>query len=176
MIRLRIAGERVRAQSLRARFEGVRVDPRARLARGVRVDVAPGGRLEIGPCAIAEGVVIEVGRGGHVRLEGDFIGRHSVIVGRRSIVVGEGTLVAEMCVIRDSDHVRGDDGSIHPVDHDSAPVCVGRHCWLAARTTVLKGVTMGDGSTAGAGSVVTRDIAEGLVVVGVPARNVRRRS
>lgn len=175
-IRLRIAVERFRAQSLRVRFDGVRVDSKARLARGARVDVAPGGRLEIGPCAIAEGVTIEVGRGGHVRLDGDFVGPHSMIVSRCSIVVGAGSLIAEMCVIRDSDHVRDAAGSIHPVDHHSAPVEIGRHCWLAARTTVLKGVTIADGATAGAGAVITRDVAKGQVVVGVPARQVGNRS
>lgn len=134
--------------------------------------MAPGGRLDLGPCAVAEGVLIEVGRDGHLRLDAEFVGRYSVIVSRQSIVVGKGTLIAEMCVIRDSDHARDAGGSIHPTDHQSAPVHIGRDCWLAARTTVLKGVTMGDGATSGAGSVVIRDVPDGRVVVGVPARQV----
>jgi acetyltransferase-like isoleucine patch superfamily enzyme len=172
MIRLRIVAERLRAQALRMRFEGVQVDSRARLARGAKVDVAPGGRLELGPCAVAEGVLIEVGAGGHVRLDADFVGRHSVIVSRSSVSVGAGSMVAEMCILRDSDHARDNSGLIHAVEHRSAPVQVGRHCWLGARTTVLKGVTMGDGATAGAGSVITHDVGAGRVVVGVPAREV----
>jgi serine acetyltransferase len=168
--RLRVRLEQARAQALTLRFAGVRVHPRARLARGVRVDVAPGGRLVLGPCAVAGGTVIEVGPAGRLELLGDFVGPGSVVVARRSVRVGPGTLVAEMCVLRDSDHARASDGTIDPVAHDSAPVTVGAHCWLGARVTVLKGVSLGDGSTAGAGAVITRDVAAGSTVVGVPAR------
>ncbi len=169
-VRLRVRTEQARARALRLRFPGVQVHPRARLARGVKVDVAPGGRLVLGPCAVAAGCVIEVGPTGELELLGDFVGPGSVVVARRSVRVGPGTLVAEMCVLRDSDHARAQDGTLDPVAHDSAAVSVGSHCWLGARVTVLKGVSIGDGSTAGAGAVVTRDVAAGSTVVGVPAR------
>lgn len=171
-IRLRILAERARAQALRTRFAGVRIHRAARLARGVRVDIAPGGRLDLGPCAVGEGVLIEVGPKGSLKLQCDYVGPRSVVVVRDSVRIGSGTLVAEMCVIRDSDHARSADGVIHKVDHVSAPIEIGSHCWLGARSIVLKGVTMQDRSTAGAGSVVTRDVEAGVVVVGSPARPI----
>jgi len=53
------------------------------------------------------------------------------------------------------------------------PVHIGRRCWLGAGVIVLPGVTIGDDSVIGAGSVVTRDIPAGVVAVGNPCRVVR---
>lgn len=45
--------------------------------------------------------------------------------------------------------------------------------WVAARSLVLGGVTVGPGSVVGAGSVVTKDVPPGSLAVGVPARATR---
>ena len=48
----------------------------------------------------------------------------------------------------------------------NVPVHIGRNCWLGARVVVLPGVTIGDNTVIGAGSVVTRDIPANVVAVG----------
>jgi acetyltransferase-like isoleucine patch superfamily enzyme len=48
-------------------------------------------------------------------------------------------------------------------------------CWLGAGCTVLAGVSIGRGSVIGAGAVVTHDIPENSIAVGVPARVIRSR-
>ena len=53
------------------------------------------------------------------------------------------------------------------------PVCIGRNCWLGAGVIVLPGVTIGDNSVIGAGSVVTKDIPANVVAVGNPCRVLR---
>ena len=53
------------------------------------------------------------------------------------------------------------------------PVHIGRNCWLGAGVIVLPGVTIGDNSVIGAGSVVTRDIPADVVAVGNPCRVLR---
>ncbi len=55
----------------------------------------------------------------------------------------------------------------------NASVTVGRNCWLGAGVIVLPGVTIGEESVIGAGSVVTRDIPPRVVAVGTPCRPVR---
>ncbi len=55
----------------------------------------------------------------------------------------------------------------------NAPVKIGKCCWIGAGSIILPGVTIGDGSVIGAGSVVTRDIPEGVVAVGNPCRVMR---
>ncbi|HEX6273621.1 MAG TPA: DapH/DapD/GlmU-related protein [Polyangiaceae bacterium] len=53
------------------------------------------------------------------------------------------------------------------------PIHIGEGSWLAARVTVLPGVTIGPGSVVAAGAVVTRDVPPNTLVGGVPARPLR---
>ena len=53
------------------------------------------------------------------------------------------------------------------------PVRIGRNCWLGAGVIVMPGVTIGDNTVIGAGSVVTKDIPSGVVAVGNPCRVLR---
>ncbi len=53
------------------------------------------------------------------------------------------------------------------------PVHIGKNCWLGAGVTVLPGVTIGDNTVVGAGSLVTRDLPANVVAVGSPCRVMR---
>ena len=53
------------------------------------------------------------------------------------------------------------------------PIRIGRNCWLGAGVIVMPGVTIGDNTVIGAGSVVTRDIPANVVAVGNPCRVLR---
>lgn len=55
----------------------------------------------------------------------------------------------------------------------NAPVHIGSNCWLRAGVIVLPGVTIGDNTIIGAGSVVTKDIPDNVVAVGNPCRVLR---
>lgn len=69
----------------------------------------------------------------------------------------------------------------HPIDPElrrqglqfNMPVRIGNHCWLGAGVIVLPGVTVGDNTVIGAGSVVTKDIPSGVVAAGNPCRVLR---
>jgi len=54
------------------------------------------------------------------------------------------------------------------------PVNIGSGVWLGSRSTILPGVTVGDGAIVGAGSVVNQDVPPNTLVAGVPARVVKR--
>ncbi len=53
------------------------------------------------------------------------------------------------------------------------PIHIGKNCWLGAGVIVLPGVTIGDNTVIGAGSVVTKDIPANVVAVGNPCRVLR---
>lgn len=47
--------------------------------------------------------------------------------------------------------------------------------WIGARVIILSGVSIGKGSIVGAGAVVTTDVPDYIVVVGVPAKVIKYR-
>lgn len=54
------------------------------------------------------------------------------------------------------------------------PIHIGKNCWLGAGVIVLPGISIGDNSVIGAGSVVTKDIPSNVVAVGNPCRVLRQ--
>ena len=69
----------------------------------------------------------------------------------------------------------------HPLDavarrgeETARPIVIGDDVWIGGGGIVLAGVTIGDRSVIGAGSVVTKDVPSDVVVVGNPAKIVRR--
>lgn len=55
----------------------------------------------------------------------------------------------------------------------NAPVRVGRNCWLGVGVIVVPGVTIGDNTVVGAGSVVTKDLPANVVAAGNPCKILR---
>ncbi|MCH5321619.1 MAG: sugar O-acetyltransferase [Eubacterium sp.] len=55
----------------------------------------------------------------------------------------------------------------------NAPVHIGRNCWLGAGVIIVPGVTIGDNTVIGAGSIVTKDIPSNVLAVGNPCRVLR---
>lgn len=56
----------------------------------------------------------------------------------------------------------------------SKPITLEKDVWLGANCTVCGGVTIGEGSIIGAGSVVTKDIPAGVIAVGNPCKVMRK--
>ncbi|MBE6673625.1 MAG: sugar O-acetyltransferase [Ruminococcaceae bacterium] len=69
----------------------------------------------------------------------------------------------------------------HPIDPElrakatqyNKPVHIGKNCWLGAGVIVMPGVSIGDNTVIGAGSIVTKDIPANVVAVGNPCRVMR---
>lgn len=55
----------------------------------------------------------------------------------------------------------------------NVPIHIGKNCWLGAGVIVLPGVTIGDNTVVGAGSMVTKDLPANVVAVGNPCRVLR---
>jgi len=101
------------------------------------------------------------------------------------ITIGKGCLIAGNSQIFDSN---GHDLAFPEVEKrletkgTTEPVMIGDHVWIGLNCIVLPGVTIGEGTVVGAGSVVTRDLPPFTVAGGNPARvlkdfsELRRRS
>jgi virginiamycin A acetyltransferase len=66
-------------------------------------------------------------------------------------------------------HRRDEQGRF--LDSESAEVVIGSDCWIGASAVIMANV--GDQSTIGAGSVVTKDIPDRVIAVGVPAKPMK---
>jgi acetyltransferase-like isoleucine patch superfamily enzyme len=91
------------------------------------------------------------------------------------LTVGEETAIGPGCYLTDHDH--GPDLSVAPLQQPmvSKPTHIGKYVWLGANVVVLKGVTIGDRTIVGAGSVVTKSLPPDVIAAGVPARVIRSR-
>lgn len=106
---------------------------------------------------------------GRVRI-GDrvFINVGTVLLSVKEIVVGDDVALANEVYVMDSNS-HGVEGR----PHVEAPVRIGDGTWVGARAMVLPGVTIGKRVLVAAGSVVTRDVPDDVLVAGNPARVVR---
>ena len=66
-----------------------------------------------------------------------------------------------------------EDGSFYKLEY-AKPIVIERDCWLASNVVVCGGVTIGEGSVIGAGSVVTKDIPPHSLAAGNPCKVIRK--
>lgn len=67
------------------------------------------------------------------------------------------------------------DGSMQTEqDWKVVPTLVKKRASIGTSTTILCGVTIGENAIVGAGSVVTKDVPDGMIVAGNPARVIRK--
>lgn len=101
-----------------------------------------------------------------------FINFNAVILDCASVRVGDGTQIGPGVQLLAADHPR-DPQARRDLLEAARPISIGSNVWLGAGAIVLPGVTVGEDSIIGAGSVVTRDIPSGVLAVGNPCRVVR---
>ncbi|MHB8694271.1 MAG: acyltransferase [Solirubrobacteraceae bacterium] len=127
-----------------------------------------------GPARLGHGFKLVTADSGTVRFGPDFVlSAESQIVCRDAISFGPGCLVSWEVLLLDTDYhpLIAQDGSQSEI---CAPIVLGERVWLGARSTVLKGVTLGNDTVVAAGAVVNRSDPEGHAVLGGnPARRVR---
>lgn len=94
------------------------------------------------------------------------------LVDDADIYIGDMTMIAPNVTITTATH------PILPSLREKAlqynvDVHIGKNVWIGAGVIILPGVTIGDNSVIGAGSVVTKDIPANVVAVGIPCRVMR---
>jgi galactoside O-acetyltransferase len=111
--------------------------------------------------------------GHHVHLGKNVYANYGLtLVDDTHIYIGDYTMLGPNVTLATAGH------PIHPELRQKGlqynmPVRIGCNCWLGAGVIVMPGVTIGDNTVIGAGSVVTKDIPSGVVAVGNPCRVLR---
>lgn len=103
------------------------------------------------------------------------IGRASHVVAHRSVAIGDDVITGPHCYVTDQNHVYSDPdvpiGRQWPAED---PVEIGTGSWVGAGAIVLPGTRLGRNTVVGAGSVVRGTFPDHVVLVGAPAKVVRR--
>jgi galactoside O-acetyltransferase len=94
------------------------------------------------------------------------------LVDDTQITVGDDTMFGPNVVVATGGHPLAPELRQQGLQFN-APVHIGRNCWIGAGAIILPGVTIGDNTVVGAGSVVTKDLPANVVAVGNPCRVLR---
>lgn len=124
----------------------------------------------------APGAVIEIGD--NVGISG------ATIYARKGIYIGENTCIGGNCKILDNDFHPIDMeerikllSDVHGGDRDLIPtreIHIGKKCFLGCNSIILKGTILGNGCVVGAGAVVAGKFEDNCVIVGNPAKVIKR--
>lgn len=106
-----------------------------------------------------------------------------------NVRIGKGVVIMNGCLMMSAGGITIDDyaqiaanvqliSNNHDLENRSVitckPVHICRRVWIGAGSTILPGVTVGENSVVGAGSVVTHDVEPNTIVAGNPARVIKR--
>ena len=112
--------------------------------------------------------------GFNIEFGDNFYSNHNlVILDANKVTFGENVFIGPNC---------GFYTSGHPLDYETRnkgleyakPIKVGNNVWIGGNLCVMPGVTIGNNVVIGAGAVVTKDIEDGSVAVGNPAKVIKK--
>ena len=81
-----------------------------------------------------------------------------------NIFIDENTLIGEGVKFYDHNHKYNSIEVSHK-EFSTAPIVIGKGCWLGANVVILKGVTIGDNVIIGAGCVIHKDVPANSIIV-----------
>ena len=116
------------------------------------------------PLTAAVGKYVSIG-------EGTYANMNLTLIDDWKITIGKNVLIGPNVTICTTGH------PIHPAHRldgmYSFPVAIGDNVWIGGNTMILPGVTIGENSVIGAGSIVNKDIPANVVAVGNPCKVLR---
>jgi maltose O-acetyltransferase len=162
-----LVAERDRARKLFRAYNATTVDEREQ--RAAILDELLG-RLGDGvwiepPFFCDYGTNIELGNG-------VFLNFNCVVLDCARVEIGAGTLFGPAVQIYAATHSTDPAHRRTGLEY-AAPVTVGANAWIGGAAILCPGVTIGDDTTIGAGSVVVKDVPAGVVAAGNPCRVIR---
>ena len=103
--------------------------------------------------------------------EGTIVGDHVFLDGRAKIKIGKHTDIASQVMIYNSEHDLSDP-AFKAIEEQ---VTIGDYCFIGPRAIIMPGINIGDGAIVAGGAIVTKDVQAGMIVGGVPAKEIGER-
>jgi len=90
-----------------------------------------------------------------------WVGPGTWILNLEPVSIGSHTCISQDVFVCTGSHDRRSPS----FEFDNAPISIGDYVWVCARSTILRGVSIGDGATIGATSLVTGDVKPGRTII-----------
>lgn len=100
-----------------------------------------------------------------------FLNFNCVVLDVCRVTIGDYTFLGPAVQLYTATHPL--DAARRRTEESGKPIAIGSDVWIGGGAIVLPGVTIGDRTVIGAGSVVTRDVPAGVLAVGNPCRVIR---
>jgi acetyltransferase-like isoleucine patch superfamily enzyme len=147
-------------------------------------------KIKVGANTHIRGHLQIFGQGGAIVIGDDcYVGEDSKIWSADKIEIGNRVLIAHNVNVHDNishpldasmrnkDYLRiigKNASSVYDFDLRASPIKIGNDVWVGFNSTILKGVTIGDGAIIGACSLITKDVDAWTVVAGNPAKVIKQ--
>ena len=153
---------------------GLLISPVERFSPNVVTEFNRGCKVRLGKkVRVHSGTKIKVRKGGRLSIGANVkINYNCIIACRESIEIGEGTEFGPSVYLYDHDHDYR--VGLKEDKFKSAPIVIGKNCWIGANTIILRGTTIGDNCVIAAGSVVVKSIPADCVAGGNPCRIIKQ--
>lgn len=91
------------------------------------------------------------------------------------IIIGDNCMISYNVHMRTVDHVHDPDDSRAIIEQGGIEkdIIIGNNVWIGYGAQILPGIKIGNNVIVGAGAIVTKDVEDNSVVVGVPAQKVK---
>lgn len=90
-----------------------------------------------------------------------------------SVIIGKNVMMGQDCLLYTRNHKFDKYEKKYKGYTENKEIIIEDNVWIGARCIILGGVTIGEGSTIGAGSIVTKNIPKYSVAVGNPAKVIK---
>lgn len=144
------------------------------IRRQTVINVSPINQFRLGKsCTIEEYSIVDNGVGDVIIGDQTRIGLRSTIIG--PVQIGSHVILAQNTVISGLNHCYEDtERPIHQQGVKTSKIEIGNNSWIGANSIITAGVSIGKHVIVGAGSVVTKNIPDYSVVIGNPAKIIKK--
>ena len=112
--------------------------------------------------------------GFNISIGKNFYTNHNVtILDGAKVTFGDNVFIAPNCVFSTAGHAIDNEQRSRGLEI-ALPITVGDNVWIGTNVSVLPGVTIGNNTIIGAGSVVNKNIPEGVIAAGNPCKVIRK--